>query len=118
MTRPLLRRRDFTSGAALAMLLPAARAAECPALLQHTMPRLQDEAPQPLCQYAGKVLLMVNTASQCGFTPQYEGLEKLHARYQRVSKVILLAEFPRSAAGKTLKRELRAPYWDAKGRAI
>ena len=44
--------------------------------------------------------------------------ERVQARYQRVSKVVLLAEFPRSAAGKTLKRELRAPYWEARGRKI
>ena len=53
----------------------------CPALLNKTFPRLQDDAPQNLCQYAGKVLLVVNTASYCGFTPQYEGLEKLYADY-------------------------------------
>jgi len=45
------------------------------------MPRLQDEVSQNLCQYSGRVLLVVNTASYCGFTPQYEALEKLHARY-------------------------------------
>lgn len=61
----------------------------CPALLQHSFPRLQDEQPQPLCQYAGKVLLVVNTASFCGFTPQYEGLEKLNARYADKGLVIL-----------------------------
>jgi acyl-CoA synthetase (AMP-forming)/AMP-acid ligase II len=33
------------------------------------------------------------------------------ARYQRVERVVLLDDFPRNAAGKTLKRELRAPYW-------
>ena len=54
---------------------------ECPALLSHTFPRLQDETPQNLCQFRGKVLLVVNTASYCGFTPQYESLEKLHAQY-------------------------------------
>ncbi len=53
----------------------------CPALLNHTFARLQDESPQPLCQYQGRVLLVVNTASYCGYTPQYEGLEKLHAQY-------------------------------------
>jgi hypothetical protein len=61
----------------------------CPALLQHTFPRLQDEKPQPLCQYSGKVLLVVNTASFCGFTPQYEGLEKLHAKYKDAGLVVL-----------------------------
>ena len=61
----------------------------CPALLQHTFPRLQDEKPQALCQYSGKVLLVVNTASYCGFTPQYEGLEKLHARYRDRGLVVL-----------------------------
>jgi glutathione peroxidase len=67
----------------------AATAATCPALLQHTFPRLQDEKPQNLCQYSGKVLLVVNTASFCGFTPQYEGLEKLHARYRDRGLVVL-----------------------------
>ncbi len=53
----------------------------CPALLNHTFAKLQDESPQPLCQYQGRVLLVVNTASYCGFTSQYDGLEKLHAKY-------------------------------------
>ncbi len=64
-------------------------AAACPALLQHTVPRLQDEKPQSLCQYAGKVLLVVNTASACGFTPQYAGLEALYARYRDQGLVVL-----------------------------
>jgi len=83
---------------ALAALLPAAPvgaqgsaavAAACPALLQHSFPRLQDEKPQALCQYSGKVLLVVNTASYCGFTPQYQGLEALHAKYGPQGLVVL-----------------------------
>ena len=67
---------------AVGALQGSARAAEsCPALLQQTMARLQDEAPLNLCQFSGRVLLVVNTASYCGFTPQYEALEQLHARY-------------------------------------
>lgn len=62
---------------------------QCPALLQHTFLRLQDEKPQSLCQYSGKVLLVVNTASFCGFTPQYEGLEALHAKYKAEGLVVL-----------------------------
>ena len=79
----------FAPAAALAQTPAATPAAACPALLQHSFPRLQDEKPQPLCQYAGKVLLVVNTASFCGFTPQYEGLEKLNARYADKGLVIL-----------------------------
>ena len=73
----------------LSLPAQAAEPAGCPATLQHVFPRLQDEKPQSLCQYAGKVLLVVNTASYCGFTGQYEGLEKLHARYQDKGLVVL-----------------------------
>lgn len=59
----------------------APRQATCPTLLDHRFPRLQDESPQNLCQYAGKVVLVVNTASYCGYTSQYAGLEKLYAQY-------------------------------------
>jgi glutathione peroxidase len=61
----------------------------CPALLQRTALRLQDEVPQPLCQYSGKVLLVVNTASFCGFTKQYLGLEALYAKYRDRGLVVL-----------------------------
>ncbi|MFM7026709.1 MAG: glutathione peroxidase [Limnohabitans sp.] len=64
-------------------------AAACPPLLNHTVLRLQDEKPQSLCQYAGKVVLAVNTASFCGFTRQYKGLEALHQKYQAEGLVVL-----------------------------
>ena len=70
----------------------------CPALLQKTFNRLQDDAPQNLCQYSGKVILVVNTASQCGFTPQYEGLEKLYANYG--SKGLVVLGFPTNDFGQ------------------
>jgi len=64
----------------------------CPPILRHTFDRLQDEKPQALCQYAGKVLLVVNTASFCGFTPQYKGLEALDGKYR--SKGLVVLGFP------------------------
>ena len=64
-------------------------AAACPPLLDHKANRLQDDAPQDLCAYSGKVVLVVNTASKCGNTPQFEGLEKLNARYADRGLVVL-----------------------------
>lgn len=69
---------------------PAAPAdSTCPATLGYTFPRLQDERPQALCQYAGRVLLVVNTASYCGYTPQYKGLEALYDKYRARGLVVL-----------------------------
>ena len=76
----------------------AAKTAACPPLLQHTLPRLQDEKPQSLCQYAGRAVLVVNTASYCGFTGQYKGLEALHQRYQDRGLVVL--GFPANDFGR------------------
>jgi glutathione peroxidase len=72
--------------------------AACPAVLHHTFNRLQDDAPQDLCQYAGKVVLVVNTASYCGFTKQYQGLEELYAKYAPRGLVVL--GFPSNDFGK------------------
>ena len=81
----------YAQSAAPATATPAATAA-CPALLNQSFPRLQDEKPQSLCQFSGKVLLVVNTASFCGFTPQYEGLEALYVKY--ASKGLVVLGFP------------------------
>lgn len=74
---------------ATALASAASPAAACPAALNHTLLRLQDEKPQNLCQYAGKVVVAVNTASYCGFTRQYKGLEALHQKYQGQGLVVL-----------------------------
>src|SRR3989440_5657096 len=70
--------------------------AACPTLLDRSMQTL-DERNQPLCEYAGKVLLVVNTASQCGYTPQYDGLEALYRKYK--SKGLVVMGFPMNDFG-------------------
>lgn len=71
--------------AAIAVLAvsPTSIAAEspCPPTLDYKFANLMDE-PVSLCQFRGKVLLIVNTASECGYTPQYDGLEKIYRRYR------------------------------------
>lgn len=69
--------------AALVVLAPASVAArDCGVLADTRLRPLAEDAPVDLCErFGGQVLLVVNTASKCGFTPQYEGLEALHRRY-------------------------------------
>ena len=61
---------------------------DVPAVLDFEMKRLDGE-PAELAQYQGKVILIVNTASRCGLTPQYEALQDLHERYAEQGLAIL-----------------------------
>jgi glutathione peroxidase len=67
--------------AAATPLSISAAESSCPATLDYKFANLMDQ-PISLCQFRGQVLLVVNTASECGYTPQYEGLEKLYRRYR------------------------------------
>ena len=60
----------------------------CSPLLSHEVPNILGRA-ENLCEYAGKVVLVVNTASYCGYTPQYKGLQALHEKYRNRGLVIL-----------------------------
>ena len=81
-----------------ALLLVAAPAAlaKCPPLLDVKMSTLTEDDVS-LCRFEGKVLLVVNTASQCGYTPQYEGLEALHRRFK--DKGLVVIGFPSNDFG-------------------
>jgi glutathione peroxidase len=77
------------TGALSGALSAMAHADDCPPLLDAALPTLSDDRPASICQYKGKVILAVNTASQCGYTPQYEGLEKLYRKYKDKGLVVL-----------------------------
>ncbi len=69
--------------ALLLALSSTAQAADCPALLRGELPMLRAKETINLCErYAGKPLVVVNTASFCGFTSQFKGLEALNQQYK------------------------------------
>jgi glutathione peroxidase len=73
-----------SSGVSPSMEVKASANAEtsgCPSALNFTLKSI-DGKDVNLCDFQGKVVLMVNVASQCGFTPQYEGLEELNKKYR------------------------------------
>ena len=68
--------------------LSAAAMSNCPSSLNHSITNLEGKEID-FCQYSGKVILAVNTASQCGYTPQYEGLETLYQKYKDKGFVVI-----------------------------
>ena len=77
--------------------MSATASANCPSLLDHTVKDIVGDS-ENLCQYQGKVVLVVNTASYCGYTPQYKGLQALNDKYGKRGLVVL--GFPSNDFGK------------------
>ena len=76
-------KRTIMSLALLSLSVPASAMSECPEFLNFDLPRLHSNETVNICEVAaGKPLLVVNTASHCGFTKQFEGLEALHQQYK------------------------------------
>lgn len=73
------------------MLSLSAHAQEsCPEFLDYELPKLHSNETINLCEVAeGKPLLIVNTASHCGYTRQFEGLEALHQKYQQQGLMVV-----------------------------
>ena len=78
------------------MASTSASAATCGTLLDHTVSDIAG-TQENLCQYQGKVVLVVNTASYCGYTPQYKGLQALNEKYK--SKGLVILGFPSNDFG-------------------
>jgi len=75
---------------ALLWVAAPAHAASCPAWLDHDFQKLRSTETVNLCKLSdGKPLLIVNTASHCGFTPQFKGLEALHEKYRAAGLVVV-----------------------------
>ncbi|MBU1308277.1 MAG: glutathione peroxidase [Gammaproteobacteria bacterium] len=84
--------KTWLSAAAFAatMLAMPVMAGQCGDILGHSMQQLNSRESVDLCDsYKGKTILVVNTASKCGFTKQFEGLEALYQQYQDKGLVIL-----------------------------
>ena len=70
-------------------ITPSSAQDKCNPALEFSFPALLTGRTQSLCAYSGKVVLVVNTASECGYTPQYEGLEALYRRYEKRGLVVV-----------------------------
>jgi glutathione peroxidase len=77
---------------------------QCPAFLNHDFKKLRSEQSVNLCEaYAGKPLLIVNTASHCGYTPQFKGLEALNQKYH--ARGLAVVGFPSDDFNQEAKQE-------------
>ena len=54
----------------------------CSDILNSTLRILDSDAEQNLCEYSGNVILVVNVASRCGYTPQYAALQRIYTKYK------------------------------------
>lgn len=93
---------------------PGAALSACPALLDHRFNSLQGKSVD-LCEYANRPILVVNTASKCGYTPQFEKLEALYKRYK--SRGLVVIGFPSNdfnqelASNKEIENFCRLTYF-------
>jgi glutathione peroxidase len=79
----------ISSATQVVVAAPAAPA-DCPTYLDQTFRKLHSSQSVNLCkEFAGKPLLIVNTASHCGFTPQFKGLEAVNAKYKGRGLVVV-----------------------------
>lgn len=73
----------------LSVFLPLSTGVQAASTIHEFTLNSIDGQPTPLAQFKGKVVLMVNVASKCGFTPQYEALQRLHQAYGPLGLVIV-----------------------------
>src|SRR5215475_11514548 len=86
-------RRQFSTALAIFLAAPSAALAQAPAMSRITAYAFSFAALEGgdirLSEFTGKPILVVNTASQCGYTPQFTGLQQLHARYHDKGLVVI-----------------------------
>jgi len=71
------------------ILFFASESFACSGILDSSLRVLDSDDEQSLCKYAGNVVLVVNVASKCGYTPQYAGLQRLYSKYKEDGLVII-----------------------------